>query len=83
MFFKKIDLLSPPITLYRKEELCHSSIFSRILTIISYTALIIIGLYLLSDIIEMKNPIACYFNRYVEDAGYYPIIPVQFFILFK
>ena len=73
MFFKKIDFLSPPITLYRKEELCHSSIFSGILTIISYLILIIIGLYYFIDFIQRKNFSAYYFNRYIEDAGFYPL----------
>ena len=73
MFFKKFDYLSPLITLYRNEKLRHTSIFSGILTIISYLTLIIIGFYFLLDIIEMKNPTAYYFNRFTENAGFYPI----------
>ena len=73
MFFNKIDLISPPITLYRKGELSHSSIFSGILTLLSYLTLFIIGVYLFSDIIERKNPTAYFFNQYIEDAGFFPI----------
>ena len=73
MFLKKIDFLYPPVTLYRKEELHHSSIFSQILTIITYLIIIILGLNFFSNFISKKNPSAYYFNRYVEDDGFYPI----------
>ena len=55
MFLKKIDFLSPPVTLYRKEELRHSSIFSGILTIITYLIIIILGLNYFSNFISKKN----------------------------
>ena len=39
----------------------------------TYLIIIIIGLNFFSNFISKKNPSAYYFNRYVEDAGFYPI----------
>ena len=69
MLLDKIDLLSPSITLYTNGKLRHSSLFSGILTLITYSLLIVMGYYFASDFIQRLNPTAFYFNRYVEDAG--------------
>ena len=73
MFIKKFDMLSPPITLYYKEEGQHSSIFSAILSIIAYTLVTIGGFYYGIQFINKESPKAYFFNRYVEDAGYFPL----------
>ena len=73
MFLKKIDLLSPPITLYSNDELRHSSPFSGILTFITYALIVSFSIYFALDLIERQNPSAFYFNRYVEDAGFFPL----------
>ena len=73
MFIKKIDLLSPPITFYFNGKLRHSSLFSGILTIFAYGAIIAFAFYFASSLIERNNPSAFYFNCYVEDAGFFPL----------
>ena len=73
MFFKKIDLLSPPITLYYKGDEAHSSIVSGIITLVTYLIIFISGIYYTLEFIYKKNPTAYFFNIYVEDAGNYPV----------
>ena len=73
MFIKKFDFLSPPITLYFKGESVHSSIFSGILSIISYSVVIAFGIIYALDFVNRENPTAYFFNRYIENAGEFPI----------
>ena len=60
MFIKNLDYLSPPITLYHKGSLSHSSILSGIISIISIIIIIIIAIYFLLDLIQRKSPNALY-----------------------
>ena len=69
MIFKKVDILSPPITLFFKGDNIHSSIFSGILTIATYIITIIFGVYYSLEFIQKKNPSVFYFDRYIDDAG--------------
>ena len=69
MFLKKIDVISPPITLFFKGGQSHSSIFSGILTIAIYIILFIFTVYYALEFINKQNPTAFFFNRFVEDAG--------------
>ena len=69
MIFKKIDMLSPPITLFFKGDNSHSSIFSGILTIVAYIIIVIFGVYYSLDFIQKKNPSVFFFDRYIEDSG--------------
>ena len=69
MFIRKLDLLSPAITLYYKGIKSHSSIFSGILTIIVYTICFIFALFYSFRFIKKLNPQFYHYNRYVEDAG--------------
>ena len=73
MFIKKLDMLSPPITLYYKGENNHSSIFSGILTVISYAIILAAGIYYALEFINKDNPTAYFYNRYMEDVGTFPI----------
>ncbi len=73
MFIRKLDFLSPSITLYYKGENSHSSIFSGILTIIVYSICLTFGIFYAIDFFNKTNPQVCYYNRYVEDAGEFPV----------
>ena len=73
MFLKKFDMLSPPITLYYKGDDKHSSIFSALLSIVAYTIVFIFGVYYALEFINRENPTAYFFNRYIEDAGVFPV----------
>ena len=73
MFVKKFDFLSPKITLYYKGSFSHSSILSGILSIISIIVIFSLSIYFSLDLIERKNPDSYYLNRFVEDAGEFPI----------
>ena len=73
MLLRKIDLISPPITLYHKGENSHSSIFSGILTIIVYSICLTFGVLYAIDFFKKASPRVCYYNRYVEDAGEFPV----------
>ena len=67
------DYLSPRITLHFKGNKIHSSFFSGILTIIAYLIIFIFTLFYIIDFINKANPIIYYYNRYVEEAGTYPL----------
>ena len=70
---KKLDWLSPPITLYFKGESQHASISSAILSIICYILVFASAIYYALEFIKRQNPKAYFFNRYVADAGYFPV----------
>ena len=72
-FIKKFDIISPPITLYFKGEDQHSSIFSGILSIIISSAILAATIYYFLGFINKDSPKAYFFNRYIEDAGNFPI----------
>ena len=69
MIFKKLDFLSPPITFYHKGYLSHPSIISGILSIISMILILILAVYYLLEIIQMKNPKIFSYTTFVDDAG--------------
>ena len=73
MFIRKLDFLSPSITLYYKGENSHSSIFSGIITIIVYSICLTFGIVYAIQFFNKANPQVCYYNRYVEDAGEFPV----------
>ena len=69
----KFDWLTPPVTLYYKGELQHSSIGSAVMSILGYATSIFIGLYLSLDFFMRRSPTVFCFNRYIEDAGYFSL----------
>ena len=82
MLFKELDFLSPKISLYYKGSLSHSSLFSIILSIISFIIITTFSIYFSLDLIQRKNPDFYYLNRYVKDAGGFPLNSSSLFILF-
>ena len=73
MFFKKLDMLSSPITLYYDEKSQHSSIFSGILSCATLIGVFVAGFYYLLNFVQSKAPKAYFFNKYIEDAGVFPV----------
>ena len=73
MLFRKLDMLSPYITLYFKGGKKHSSNFSAILSIIAYVIVLAAAIYYIIDFINKNDPKAYFFNRYIEDAGNFPL----------
>ena len=73
MIFKKFDFISPQITLYFKGNTIHPSIFSGIVTIISYLIILAYGIFNTLSFIYKKDPKIYFFTRYIEDAGTFPL----------
>ena len=73
MILKKCDLLSPPITLYFKGQLKHTSIFSAILSIISYISVISFAFYYIIHFLKKSNPIIYSYNRYADEKDTFPL----------
>ena len=79
MFLKKLDWISPPITLYFKGENSHVSMYSGILSIIAYIIVFAATIYYALEFINRESPKAYFFTRYVEDAGTFPVNSTQMF----
>ena len=83
MAFKKIDFLSPQITLYFKGAKIHNSVFSGIFTVITFLLIFIYSLFLIKSFINKENPTIYYYNRYVKDAGSFPLNSSSIFHYFQ
>ena len=79
MILKEIDFLSPPVTFYHKGSLSHSSVVSGLLSIFAFIIILTFGIFYSLDLVYHKNPTAFFFNRFIEDAGYYPVNASSFF----
>ena len=79
MFLKKFDFLSPDITLFHKGDNSHSSWMSGIVSLIQAIILISCGVYFFLDFINHREPKAYFYNRFIENAGFYPINSSSFF----
>ena len=73
MIFKEIDFLSPPVTFYHKGSLSHSSVISGLLSALAFLVILAFGIFYSLDLIKHRNPTAFFFNRFTEDAGYFPV----------
>ena len=76
-------MLSPPITLHFKGDTIHSSIFSGILTIISYIIIFSYGVYYTIGFVYKENPTIYFFTRYIENAGTFPLNSSSLFHFIK
>ena len=83
MSIKKLDFLSPPITLYFKGENTHSSIFSGILSLIAYLIITAFTIYYAIDFINKESPTAYFFNSYIENAGNFTMNASSIFSFFQ
>ena len=82
MFFKKIDLLSPEITLFHLGNKNHFSQFSIILSIITIILLIIFSIIFSLDLINRKNPVAYSSNTWENDIGTFSLDEKNYFHFF-
>jgi len=73
MIFENFDYLSPRITLYFKGNSIHPTRFSGILSIITSIIISAFGIYYLIEYITKNDKTIYFFNRYVEDAGIFPL----------
>ena len=69
---KTFDSLSPPITLYYKNQDRHSSSLSGFLTIIAYAIIIILSIFFSLDFLLKMHPSAYFYNKFVSDTGLFP-----------
>ena len=81
MFLKKIDFISPQITLFYKGSLSHSSIISGIISLIFCFIIICISVYYFLMLIyrERDSPKVTNNHQYIEDAGIFPLNSSSFF----
>ena len=80
MFLKRLDILSPQITLYNKNFLYHTSTISITLSIfcLFIIVLICIGEFILF-FFYIEKPKMTFYNIFLEEAGSIPISPYSFF----
>ena len=79
MFLKKLDMISPPITIFFKGHSSHPTIISGILTLAVCFISCYFGIRYTIEFIRHQNPQIYYYNRYVEDAGEFPVNSSQIF----
>ena len=75
MIFKKIDFISPEITLFYKGSLSHSSIISGVISFISCAIIITLSFFCFIGLIDREKdcPTIANNNQYIEDAGIFPL----------
>ena len=79
MFLRKVDMLSPKITLYYKRKNVHVSAISGVLTIIAYGFIFIFACIYFNRYINRENLSAYYYNRYIKDIGTFSFDNFNFF----
>ncbi len=70
---KKLDFISPEITLFYRGRESHSSILSGILSIIVFLGILGITIYLSIDVIAKQHPTSFYFTKFIEEIDSYPL----------
>ena len=83
MNLSNLDIISPKLTLYYKNKESHSSSLGGVITIIAYTIILAATIYFSLDIFLHNNPTAFYFNKFVEDAGIFPLNSSSMFHFFQ
>ena len=75
MMLKKIDFLSPPISLFYQGLPSHSSTLSGVLSILTIALIIALSIYNLKNLFnrEKEIPASTSFTHYIEDAGIIPL----------
>ena len=75
MFFKKIDFISPEITLFYKGSLSHSSIISGVISFISCSIIVCLSFYCFLGLFDREKdcPTIANNNQYTEDAGIFSL----------
>ena len=71
-FLSKFDYISPPITLYYKNQKHHSSIISTIISLFSMFLILFLSIILSLDFFLHKNPTAYFYRKFVKDTGIFP-----------
>ena len=69
MYLRKIDFLSPKLTLYFFKQSSHSNFINGIITIITLIIYLVALAYFSLDIIYRTNGTAYLYNRIIDDAG--------------
>ena len=79
MIFYYLDFISPDIQLYYKGRTKHSSIFSIIISIVSFITLLVLSIIFSLDFFLHKNPTSFYYNQFIDDIGIYYLNHSSFF----
>lgn len=69
MTLEILDQLSPRITLMYKGHLCHTSLFSSVISIITYLLLLAISLFFIYKFLFESTPSSYFYNRHINDTG--------------
>lgn len=83
MLLSNLDIISPRLTLFYQKKLSHTSKIGGVLTIVAYTVILAIIIYFSLDIVCHQNPTAFFFNKFVEDAGFFPLNSSSMFHFFQ
>ena len=73
MFLKYFDFISPPITLFYRREERHINWISGVISIITYSFILMSTIYYSLDFFERNINKFYFYNKSVEDAGIFPL----------
>ena len=82
-FIRKLDMISPPITLYFKGEDQHSSIFSGILSIIIGLLILAATIYYFLGFINKDNPKSYFLPDILKMLEIFLLILHRYLIIFN
>lgn len=78
-----LDLISPKLTLFYRGKESHSSRTSGVISILANAVIVAISIYFSLDFFCHENPTAFYFNKFIEDAGVFPLNSSMMFHFFQ